>query len=436
MASICNLEKGRRAIQFAGDDGRRRTVRLGKMSRKHAEEILRHVEELVAARRSGKTPSDRTQRWLLDMDATLHGRLVRVGLTGPRDGGGLTVERWLDRWLETKSSVTKPGTVAAASQAKRLLLEYFPADKPLAELTEADAQAWAAWLRRGRERPLSEATARRRVSHARSAFRWAIAARRAEPPNVFDGLKASGYADESRQAYVDPDEADRVADELLGRGELTTVQLRTVFALARWAGLRVPSEPKVLRWTDVDFDRNRLHVDSPKTGPRTIPIVPRLRDVLLEAFGEAEDGAEHVVPFLRNHTGQALRSPMLDAIRRAGLTPWPKVFHTLRASCESDWADDFPLHVVTKWSGNSRPVALRHYLRTTDAHYRAAAEGRRPRALQKAVQQPAARGRNDSQGQRRPDAEDALLREFARNSDSLRSSGMGDTGLEPVTSSL
>jgi len=32
-------------------------------------------------------------------------------------------------------------------------------------------------------------------------------------------------------------------------------------------------------------------------------------------------------------------------------------------------AEEYPLHVVTNWIGNSELVAARHYLQTTNEHY-------------------------------------------------------------------
>src|SRR5262245_24337099 len=45
------------------------------------------------------------------------------------------------------------------------------------------------------------------------------------------------------------------------------------------------------------------------------------------------------------------------------------MWHSLRASCESDLAQCFPLAVVTKWMGNTPSVALRHYIDPTETAY-------------------------------------------------------------------
>jgi hypothetical protein len=51
------------------------------------------------------------------------------------------------------------------------------------------------------------------------------------------------------------------------------------------------------------------------------------------------------------------------------------LFQNLRASRETALANDFPLHFVTAWLGNSPAVAARHYLQVTDEHFESAAVG-------------------------------------------------------------
>ena len=51
------------------------------------------------------------------------------------------------------------------------------------------------------------------------------------------------------------------------------------------------------------------------------------------------------------------------------IEPWPKLFHNLRASRQTELTSRYPLHVVCKWLGNSASIAAKHYLQVTDAHY-------------------------------------------------------------------
>ena len=69
-----------------------------------------------------------------------------------------------------------------------------------------------------------------------------------------------------------------------------------LLALARYGGLRTPSEPLALEWADVNWERNRFRVVAPKTehqdgGERWVPLFPELRPHLEEAFDRAAPGS-------------------------------------------------------------------------------------------------------------------------------------------------
>ena len=234
---------------------------------------------------------------------------------------------------------------------------------------------------------------------------------------------------------------------------------RSAVVLSRFGGLRCPSEHMALRWEDVDWERNRVTVRSPKTehhpngASRQIPLFPELLPHLRQAFEEAEPGTEFVITRYRE-SSQNLRTPLGKIIKRAGLEPWPKLFHNLRSTRETELAETYPLHVVCAWIGNSQPIAAKYYLQVTDDHFARAAEAlaqtsddpaldpdRRParpeQALQNALQQAAARARTASHAKSARSAKSAVckgLRNLATRCENGAVAAMGDTGLEPVTS--
>ena len=63
---------------------------------------------------------------------------------------------------------------------------------------------------------------------------------------------------------------------------------------------------------------------------------------------------------------------MARIVRQAGLTPWPRIFHNLRSTRQTELEEQFPSHVVCRWIGNSQQVAQKHYLQVTDDHYQRA----------------------------------------------------------------
>jgi len=60
---------------------------------------------------------------------------------------------------------------------------------------------------------------------------------------------------------------------------------------------------------------------------------------------------------------------MVRIIKRADLAPWPRVFHNLFESRETELAATLPLATVCPWIGNSKLVAAGHYLQVADADW-------------------------------------------------------------------
>ena len=70
-----------------------------------------------------------------------------------------------------------------------------------------------------------------------------------------------------------------------------------------------------------------------------------------------------------------LRTTFGKIVKRAGLQLWPRMFHNMRASRETELVELYPVQFVTSWLGNTPSVALRHYLMTTEKHFEAAVKG-------------------------------------------------------------
>ena len=82
----------------------------------------------------------------------------------------------------------------------------------------------------------------------------------------------------------------------------------------------------------------------------------------------AKPGAEYVITRYRGSNSN-LRAQMMKIIRRAGLQPWPKLFHNLRATRQTVLEEEFPSHVVCAWIGNSQAIARKNYLQVTDDQF-------------------------------------------------------------------
>ena len=68
-----------------------------------------------------------------------------------------------------------------------------------------------------------------------------------------------------------------------------------------------------------------------------------------------------------------LRTEMTRLLRRAGVSGWPRLFHSMRASGQTELQREFPLHVVCSWLGNSPRIAQQSYLLVTEDDFAKAA---------------------------------------------------------------
>src|SRR3954465_9745523 len=95
---------------------------------------------------------------------------------------------------------------------------------------------------------------------------------------------------------------------------------RLLIALARYAGLRTPSEPLALRWQDIDWERSRMNVRVPKLEhipgkeTRLVPLFPEVLPHLREVFEQAEPGSEFVISHYR-HPKTNLRTLLMKIIK-------------------------------------------------------------------------------------------------------------------------
>ena len=391
MASISNDPNGRRRILFIGADGKRRSIRLGKVPVRHAESVKVKVEDLVSASITGHTPADETSRWLAGLDCELYEKLARVGLVKRREV--TTLGAFTQSYIDGRVDI-KPRTRINLEHARTYLLDCFNSNRALRDFTAGDAENFRLHLLR---KGLSDNTARRAVGRARQFFR-AAGRHGLISSNPFDGIAAAVRANPDRYYFVSRKEAEKVIDAC------PDAEWRLIFSLCRFGGLRCPSEVLSLRWSDVDWERNRVHTRSPKTehleggANRIIPLFPELLPHLREVFEQAEPGTQHVITRYRNLNSN-LRTQLERIIRRAGLEVWPKLFQNLRSTRETELAEEFPIHVVCKWIGNSQPVAAQHYLQLTDEHFDRAVSGT-PNGGARVAQNPAQKmhetTRNDS----------------------------------------
>jgi len=402
MASLSESAKGFRVF-WLDEEKRRRSILLGKVSRRNAERFLTYLERLLECRAMGLVPDPETQRWLDSLGDTLARKLARHGLVEVKER--LTLGGFLTEWKKAHAHYGA-GTRDAWDRSINDLLTFFAKEKRIGEITPTDAQHYRDWLRD--DRRLSDATINKRLGHVRTFFNFAVRLKMLSE-NPFRYVTHRVSETKRKWRYVSVEEIDAVL------AACPSTWWRLLIVLSRYAGLRCPSEHFALRWCDVRWDQDYFVIESPKTGLRRCPLFGPVRKALEEAWevasqGGALPGDAYIFPddwrsraqTSRGFRNCNLRTPFVKILRRAGIQPWPDLFHALRKSCETDLVRSFPLPQVAKWLGNSSLIAYRHYLDVTDATLRQAARVAWPMEQEKEASKRCAHGcahyaRNTSQ---------------------------------------
>ncbi len=421
--------KGRWRIQFKAPDGSRKSIGLkgSQKAESRAQTLRGRIEELLQAKMTGTAIPRDLAAWVAKLPNETHEQLSQAGLVEARASSELGP--FLDEWMREREH-EKASTRITWGNAQRNLLSFFGADKPLRDITEADAERFVRWLRSSEK--LADNTIRKRCSITKQFFRSAVKGRLLES-SPFSEVKGSMTANPKRQRFITEADAQRVLQAC------PDVEWRLMFALSRWGALRCPSETLALKWQDVDFANGVLHVHASKTehhehgGDRVVPIFVELRPLLQEAFEAAEDGAVYVISRHREHSNLGVRLGRI--VRQAGLTPWPKIWHNLRASRCTELQREFPNHVVTKWCGHTEGVAEQSYWMTTEGDFAKATSMKVAGSFSggaNVVQQTLATGGNGQKGLCPDVSESQYFPPFAAECEDTQNRKMGDTGLRTI----
>ncbi len=136
MASVNKDSKGWRVL-FVDPNGDRKQLRPGKGTNKAtAQQVGRHVDELVAYVSSKGTLARQTAMWLGEIGDTLHAKLAKAGLVEPRHSG--TLAEFIAGNISCRSEL-KPRTIELLRQVEHNLVGFFGSSRKLRSITPADA---------------------------------------------------------------------------------------------------------------------------------------------------------------------------------------------------------------------------------------------------------------------------------------------------------
>ncbi len=378
MASLlCDRRNGKQSFRLSVGSGKnRRRVYLGDLNAAVAEKVRSNVNDLATAFETGTQPPKPTLVWLGSIDDDLHGKLANAGLIEPRapKPTAPTIGKLIDDFIASRTNSAER-TVINFKAARRMLCDKFGDDRQADTISRGDADDWQEWLisqqNKHKQPRYAPATISKTIKRVRQFFTYAVR-KGWLAENAFDHLKPTGEVNRDRMFFVTRTMADAILEQC------PTVEWRAIIGLCRFGMLRCPTEVLALQWKDIDFVNGRITVTCQKTkrfkGYRTIPLFAELREILEDCRDQVGVGVDcplsaFVVMRYRS-AKQNLRQQLQRFIRRAGLQPWERLFHNMRASRQSELvAMGFAAQTVCDWAGNSQAIAADHYLKPTDEEF-------------------------------------------------------------------
>lgn len=365
MATISTNAKGFVRLRYFDPQNERKTIYLGKCSKNDATSFKLRVEELLTCKCFGTSPSHSTLQWIAAISVPLRTKLAHHGLI---DVGNLPVKlkktglkEFLDTYVATRGKGKKPATLIVWKQVIGNLIEHLPQGVAIQDVTAGDA---IDWLDKIRNDKYSATTIHKRISFARQFFTYALQHKliKENPflaisvtrPKTKSNVEVSQAAISKVLAVCDP-------------------TWQAIICLSRYGGLRCPSEVLTLKWSEVDFKSLRMTITAPKNehheggGIRVCPLFPEV----LDAIKKLPKVDEYVIdkPAYRKSANTArgwananLRTHLLDLLKKAKVKPWPRLFHSMRATRQTELEKEFGLPAACAWLGNTEAVAKESYL--------------------------------------------------------------------------
>jgi integrase len=242
MASLTYETKTRTGYRLRayepGNSARRFSVWLGDVSPREAETAKRHIEAVIESQSLGTPMPGETQRWLGKVPDSLRRKL------SPVLGQARNVHDAVDSYLTECERIHKASTVRSTQNSLESFAQHFGRQQ-MRSLVGEDIDRWI------QMRNVSSNTAAKIAKHVKTFITWS------RKQGWVDDLRisVSSAVGVGSKDYVEVKDFDRLIKHFAKQP-----QMRCALALARWAGLRVPSEVLTLTRSSVDFDALRLHI--------------------------------------------------------------------------------------------------------------------------------------------------------------------------------
>lgn len=324
----------------------RKSIWLGPIEQREAVAVQRHVDEIIASQTADLPIPRATQQWLDRCDASLRAKLQ------PITGAARTVSMAIDEYLHARHEQWAHATADSVARSLGILSDGVGKLKLEAASVDALESIHAAI-------ESAPSTRGKIAKDWRAFFAWCVDNRwiTDDPARHL----STTVAVRAKQ-FISADVVHRLLDAC------NDPELSLVITLSRWGGLRIASEIRQLDWSDIDLDAGRMTVhDAKRGGQRVIPLFPELRTAL-EAQPEGP-----LLPTLREMSHAGITRRFETLLASCNVQPWPALWHSMRATRETELIELYGVATAAHWIGNSTAVAMRSYAMVPDSAWASAA---------------------------------------------------------------
>ena len=367
MATIIKDNAGKnyviRLTENESPTGRRAKITCGGMTKNKAVEVKQHIQRIVVAKKANIAFEVATATWLGKLRGSIRSRLEELGLIDSLksvpDVPEHTVVRYVTDYINGRTDLSA-STVRIYSRALHFAESYFGNETLLADVSPGMAKKFGTWLRAPGRKSASEGlgdnTAKLMIRQLKTIFKSAIDYKVLDK-NPFQGMATAINVNENNQTMVESADVLKVMEHAVDE------EFKAIIALARFGGLRTPSEFRYLKHGD--FSKQGGHpvfeVYCQKTAhtgksTRMVPVfadlAPHLKGLVSSDSRRANDFV--FSPRYRDSTDANIYNTFERAIRSAGLEQWPDLWRNLRGSRAAELIDArYPLKNVANWLGNN-----------------------------------------------------------------------------------
>ena len=350
------------------------------MTKSEAQRRHERIQAIVTTQRLGLELSSEQLTFLSKLPDKSYNKLATYGVVceriAIRSKGSFSLGNVRKEFQAGRD--VKESTQDNENRAFDLLEAYLKVDKDVRNITLLDAERFSKWLPKQRLIGTGKLLASTVSGHLRKInglFNYMVKAKLIVE-NPFDDINTPMNRDKSKDYYVTIHEADDYIESV------DHPQWKAIIAIARYCGVRGPSDLLYMQRKHVDFDKQQVTFPSVKNGNRVCPLFPQVAEhfrYLCDRentpsrylFKDAEQG-DHG----KKGNWEAVRAsgklkllnlretPNSAYQRVTGNNPIPRFFKNCRATRVTELIkiEGFSQHSVCEWIGHTEQISNQHYL--------------------------------------------------------------------------